>query len=83
MNKPDMGNKMRAYLRGKPPLTVLTLQQLYADLAEQESDKPQVRYQLYRHALGNKAALHRPPRHYRREQAAQQRRAHPWPVPPA
>ena len=59
-----MGNKMRAYLRGKPPLTVLTLQQLYADLAEQESDKPQVRYQLYRHALGNKAARHSPPRHY-------------------
>lgn len=64
MNKPDMGNKMRAYLLDKLPLTVLTLARLYADLAEQESDKPQVRYQLYRHSLGNKAALHSPPRHY-------------------
>ncbi len=61
-NRPDMGNRMREYLSNLPPLTVLSLKTLYQNLAVVPSDEPQVRYQLYRHAVGTPVFDSRPPK---------------------
>lgn len=60
-NRPDMGNKIREYLSRLQPLTVLSLKELYQNLVVVPSDEPQVRYQLYRHAVGTPVFDSRPP----------------------
>lgn len=63
--KKNASARVRQYLKAQPPLTIITLQDLYANLAEDSSENAAIRTGLYRQSVDTPVSrLHLPSYYY-------------------